>query len=244
MAKSSGVAGGFYVGGYDLSGDVSSVDSISNSRSTIDVTALNQSAMDRLLGKGTGEISFSTFFNDAALAEHAILSSLPLTDTQVVYAKGGAIGDACAMMDAKQLNYDPSFNADGSVGISVQTVSTNAFPIEWGVMLSAADDTHASAGSSASLDHGASTSAGAAGYLQITSGTPTVLIQDSANNSDWATLIAFTAVANTAEPAFERKELAGTVNRYLRITTTGTFSNCKFIVGIRRGLAVDDIAYA
>ena len=52
------------------------------------------------------------------------------------------------------------------------------------------------------------------------------------------------AVANGAEPASERKTVSGTVNRYLRLTTTGTFVNCIFAVAIRRGEAVDDEAYA
>ena len=247
MAKSSGVAGGFYLGGYDLSGDVGSIDNIGGPRGTLDVTGIGQSAMDRLLLPGTGTISFKSFFNDAALAQHVILRSLPTTDTQVVYAKGQSIGDACAMMVAKQINYDASRNQDGSLEFSIEAQSTGGVPLEWGVMLSAADDTHSSASSSSSLDNGASTSAGAAAYLQIldiNSGAPTVKIEDSANDSSWSDLITFSAVSDGAEPTFERKTVAGTVNRYLRVTTTGTLSNCKFIVGIRRGEAVADVAYA
>jgi len=247
MAKSSGIAGGFYVGGYDLSGDVGSLENASSPRGTQDVTGIGQSGMDRLLMLGTGEIGFRSFFNDAALAEHIILKTLPTTDTQVVYAKGQAIGDACAMLVAKQINYDPSRNADGSLEFAVTASSTSGVPLEWGLMLSAADDTHSSAGSSSSLDNGASTSSGAAGYLQIidiNSGTPTVKITDSTDDSSFSDLIAFTAVANGNEPAFERKTVSGTVNRYVKITTTGTFSNCKFIVGFRRGESTDDVAYS
>jgi hypothetical protein len=247
MAKSSGVGGGFYVGGYDLSGDVGSLENAGSPRATQDVTGIGQSAMDRLLMLGTGEIGFKSFFNDAALQEHVILSALPTTDTQVVYAKGQAIGDVCAMLVAKQINYDASRNADGSLEFAITASSTSGLPLEWGVMLSAADDTHGSAGSSGSLDGSASSSAGAVGYLQIidiNTGTPTFKIEDSANNSDWAALITFAAVANGAEPSFERKTVSGTVNRYLRVTSTGTFNNAKFIIGIRRGESTDDVAYA
>lgn len=246
MAKSSGIAGGFYVGGYDLSGDVGSIDNVGGPRGTMDVTGIGQSGMDRLLLPGNGVISFKSFFNDAALAEHVILKSLPTTDTHVVYAKGQAIGDACAMLVAKQINYDPTRNQDGSLEFAIEATSTGGVALEWGVMLSAADDTHASAGSSDSLDNGASSSAGAAAYLQIldiNSGAPTVKIEDSTNDSSWSDLITFTAVSDGAEPTFERKTVSGTVNRYLRVTTTGTLSNCKFIVGIRRGESTDDVAY-
>ena len=247
MAKSSGVAGGFYVGGYDLSGDVGAVDNLSSPRATQDVTGIGQSAMDRLLMPGSGEIAFKSFFNDAALQEHVILGALPTTDTQVVYAKGQAIGDVCAMLVAKQIDYNPSRNSDGSLEFTITASSTSGVPLEWGVMLSAADDTHGSAGSSSSLDSGASSSAGAAAYLQvidINSGTPTFKIEDSTNDSSWSDLVSFSAVANGNEPAFERKTVSGTVNRYLRVTSTGTFSNAKFIIGIRRGESTDDVAYA
>jgi len=247
MAKLSGVAGGFYVGGYDLSGDVGSIDNIGGPRGTLDVTGIGQSAMDRLLLPGSGTMTFKSFFNDAALSSHVILGALPTTDTQVVYARGQAIGDACAMMIAKQINYDWSRNQDGSLELTVEAQSTGGVALEWGVMLSAADDTHSSASSSSSLDNGASTSAGAAAYLQIldiNSGAPTVKIEDSTNDSSFSDLITFSAVSDGAEPSIERKTVAGTVNRYVRVTTTGTLSNCKFIVGFRRGEATDDVAYS
>ena len=74
----------------------------------------------------------------------------------------------------------------------------------------------------------------------IDSGTPTVKIEDSTNNSSWSDLIAFTGIANGNEPTAEYKTVTGTVNRYLRITTTGTFSNADFAVAIQRGTAQDD----
>lgn len=70
---------------------------------------------------------------------------------------------------------------------------------------------------------------GAQGYLQVTafSGTSvTVTIQHSADNSSWSTLIAFTAV--TAAPNFQRVAVSGTVSRYLRAISTGTFSAASF----------------
>jgi len=245
MAKKSGLGQSFYIGGYDLSGDVGAISSIGSPRTLLDITGINKSAIERVNGQGTGNLEFNTWFNDAALAEHVILSSLPTTDTSVVYAFGGAVGDTAALLTAKQVNYDWSRGADGSFQGTVQCQSTG-YPLEWGVMLTAADDTHSSATSSSSKDDGASTASGIAGYLQIidiASGTPTVKIQHSSNDSSWSDLVTFSAVANGAEPAFERKEASSTVNRYLRITTTGTFTDLDFVVAYRRGESTDDLAY-
>ena len=247
MGKEGGVAGGFYVGGYDLSGDVGVLDRVGSPRATKDVPGISQSAYQRLLLLGHGEIAFMAFFNDATGQAHPALSALPTTTTHVLYAQGQAIGDVCAMLVALQVNYDPVRNEDRSLDFRIEAVSTAGVALEWGVMLSAADDTHSSATSSSSLDNGASSSDGAAAVLElidISSGTPTVVVEDSANDSTFATLISFTAVADGGEPTSERKTVSGTVDRYVRVTTTGTFTNAKFAVGIRRGESTDDVAYA
>ena len=50
-------------------------------------------------------------------------------------------------------------------------------------------------------------------------------------------------VASGAEPVAERKTVSGTIDQYLRITTTGTFTNADIAIGYRRGLTGDDVAY-
>ncbi|MGB0890550.1 MAG: hypothetical protein ACPGWS_09725, partial [Solirubrobacterales bacterium] len=72
----------------------------------------------------------------------------------------------------------------------------------------------------------------------IGTGTPTFILQDSANDSTFATLISFGAQAvQTAA----RSTVTGTVERYVRATTTGTFTNAQFVMGIRRGTTEDII---
>ena len=114
------------------------------------------------------------------------------------------------------------------------------------MLLSAGQITQSSAGSESSKDDSASSSSGIAAYLQmvdINSGAPTITIEHSPNNSSWSTLLSFSAISNGAEPTAERVTASGTVNRYLRITSTGTFSNAKFVVAYRRGESVDDTSY-
>lgn len=65
MAKSSGLGDNFYLGGYDLSGDVSSVDQISSPMTPIDVTPVKYSANQRIGGLRDGDLQFTSFFENA-----------------------------------------------------------------------------------------------------------------------------------------------------------------------------------
>ena len=248
MAKKTGLAQNFYVHGYDLSGDVGSIASAGSPRGIHEVTALNASAVERLLGLSDAMLAFNTWFNDAALQEHIALRGLPKTDINVMWALGTTVGDAVAFFIAKQSNYDWTRGQDGSLEGTVEALGNAATAggegLWWGVMLSAGKITHASSGSSASFDDTAQTTQGARLQLQvfdIDSGTPTVVVEDSANDSSWATLKSFTAVADGAEPASEQVQVTGTVERYVRLTTTGTFSNLDFAVAYMRGTAEDDV---
>ena len=74
------------------------------------------------------------------------------------------------------------------------------------------------------------TAFGAQAYLQVTQFTGTSVtatVQHAPDNATWSTLAAFTAV--TAAPAFQRVPATGTVARYLRVITTGTFSSATFM---------------
>lgn len=246
MAKKSGLGGSFWIGGYDLSGDVSTISNAGSPRQTLEVTGLDKSAIERIMGLSDGNMEIAVWFNDAALQEHVALSTLPTADRLALYAQGGGIGDVAAGIQGKQINYDWTRGVDGSLAGVVQVQGSAGVPLEWMVMLTAGVDVAASSGSVASKDDSASSASGLAAILQVVdidSGTPTVVLEDSANDSTWATLISFTAVANGAEPTAERKTVAGTVDRYLRVTTTGTFTNLDYALAYRRGATVDDEAY-
>jgi hypothetical protein len=245
MAKQTGLTDNFYIDGHDLSGNVTSVDTISGSKATLDTPVIESAGMVRLAGHGSGEISFTTWFDDGTNLEHTALAALPTTDVVVLYTRGVASDSPAAGITAKQINYDGSKGSDKALTLNVQCL-TDSVPLEWGVLLTAGAITQSSAGSESSKDDSASSSSGIAAYLQIVdinSGAPTITIEHSANNSSWSTLLSFTAVSDGAEPTAERKTASGTVNRYLRVTSTGTFSNAKFIIAYRRGETVDDTAY-
>lgn len=93
-----------------------------------------------------------------------------------------------------------------------------------------------------SVDNGASSANGGAGYLQVTAlslgghTNLTAKVRHSADDITYADLITFTAV--TAAPAAERKTVAGTVNRYLAtswdFTGAGSGPTGTFLIGFAR----------
>ena len=248
MAKKSGLGEQIFVHGYDLSGDISAIDNAGSPRNLLDLTAINSSATERLVGLSDGNLSVSSWFNDATEQEHAAYSGLPTSDRILTWALGATRGDVSACLVAKQLNYDASRATDGSLSFSVDS-QADGISLDWCNTLTTGKETHSSAGSSTSRDDGAGTTAGMVGYLEITdldSGTATVTIQESSANGSsdaWANVMVFSTVGYASAPTAERVTSSGTVERYLRITTTGTFSNLDFCVSTRRGTSQDDVAF-
>ncbi len=246
MSKKSGLGNLLYVHGANLSGDIGSVDNISSPRGVTEIPGINSASMERLLTHQDGDISWSGYFNDATGQAHPILSALPTTDILALWVLGSTANDSAASLNAKQLDYASQREVDGSLSHTVHALGNGAVGLEWMETITAGEVTHASAGAGTSRRDGASSAVGAAAVLhmrEITSGTPTVIIQDAPDNSTWATLISFSAISDGAEPTAERKTVTGTVDEDLRINTTGTFVNADFIVAIRRGLSEDDEVY-
>lgn len=247
MAKKTGLGHNFFIAGNDLSGDVSAVDSLTTPVESVDVTSISKNAMERLQGRVDANMSFSFYFNDAAGQEHLALRNPAATDRLVSWTFGSTVGDTAFGVTGKQINYDMTRGEDGSLTGTV-TVEGNGVAGEWGNLLSAGKITHSSATTVASKDDSASTSNGASAILQsmsLASGTATVKIQESSNDSSWSDLITFSNVAASSDSGktSERLTMTGTVARYLRISTSGTFSDLVFVVQYRRGTAQDRVAY-
>lgn len=241
MAKQTGLGMRLYLQGYDLSGDVGAINTIRASTATLDVTSIDLSAMKRITGLRDGEISFNCFFNDAALAEHALLSTLPTTNVLALVLRGTTRGDACWALTAKQVNYDWNRAQDGSLTGTVQLIGAGGFALETGELL-VAKTTHASATDETALDGTAQSTSGAVGFLQhfsAASGTVEYDIEDSSDNNTFANLLAFSDVATPYAPIAQRVAVAGTVERYVRASTNGTFTTAVFAMGLRRRIASD-----
>jgi hypothetical protein len=238
MAKSGGLGDNFYSGGYDLSGDIGSVDKVQGGNKPIDVTGINKSAFERIGGVRDGAMSWKAFFNTTGA--HPVLSALPTADVVATYCRGTTLGDPCASVVAKQLNYDGNRAQSGEFVFTVDA-EANSFGVEWGVQLTAGLRTDTAATNGTGIDTLASAAFGAQAYLQVNAfvGTDaTVKIQDSADNVTFAdvTGLAFTQV--TAAPFTQRLATsnAATIRRYIRAitVTTGGFTSLVFAVQITK----------
>jgi len=242
MAKKAGLAQKFFAGAYDLSGDISAINNCSTPVGVLDVTSIDMSATDRLQGLVSGNLAFNAFFNDASGAAHAALR-VPTAGAPVSWFLGQTVGDPAFMAQIAQFSYDPSRDADGALSFDVVFDTYSTLPV-WGVILTAGLDRDTTGASTATLDQGAQTTAGAEAILHVTSFTGsnfTATVQDSANGSDWGTLVAFTQVTDVGS---ERVTVSGTVERYVRVTTTGTFNPVDYAVSFRRGEATDRVTYS
>lgn len=237
MAKTSGLGVRLYAAGYDLSGDANALSGMGYSQTLLDVTALQDSAASRIAGLSDGKVTVNGWFDSTT--SHAAWASnsgkLPSADQVVIVGLGTALGDECIGIKAKQANYNVTRAPGSAIATVAEYQSTAGQQLDFGVLLTTGPkQTDASAADSTSVDQTSGTSAGGVGYLEaisIGSGTATVKIQSSTNNSTWSDLITFTAV--TAKTS-ERVAVTGTVNRYVRVITSGTFTNLVFVVGFAR----------
>lgn len=249
MAKKSGLAQEMYVAGYDISGDVGSVSSMAVTSNSQDVTGLNQSAHQRIGTLHDASIAFDTFFNDASNALHDALKGLPTTDVGAMYLTGTTRGDGAFCMEAKQIDYNWTRGADGSLTGTTEARSSSG-GANWCRLL-VKKVTHSSATDETGIvaPGGAQTTKGAVGYLQhMSAGSGTVEYDiedssDSTNGSDgaWANLLAFADVATPWNPITGRVQVTGNVEKWVRASTNGTFTNAVFAMAFYRGLDNDDL---
>ena len=240
--KQSGLGMKLYLQGMDMSGDVGAISTMRSSVAVLDVTPIDKTAHERLPGLRDGEITFNVFFNNADDETHDALAALPTTDVLCMVLTGTTRGDPVICLTAKQVNYDWQRGADGSMLGTVQLLAASGVPLEYGLLL-AARTTHASATDETGIDFGAQTVAGAIGYLQhfsAASGT----VEDSSDSTNgvdgsWANLGAFSDVATPYAPIAQRIEISGTVERWVRASTNGIFTNAVFAMAFRRLRATD-----
>jgi len=241
MAKTSGLGDNFYIAGFNLSGDVASLDQISGGPALLEVTAINKSAYERIGGLRSGDLQFTSYFNPSAGQEHPALSTLPRTDVIATYARGTTLGNPAACINAKQVNYDPTRDNSGALTLKVDCQS-NAYGLEWGKQLTAGLRTDGSATTGSAFDDGAASSFGGQAYFQLTafSGTSVTIDIQSATSSGGS--YSSTGLTTTAMTTIGAQRLATsnatTINEFLKVVTTGTFTNAVFsVVFVRNATA-------
>lgn len=244
MAKESGLGHALFVAGNDLSGDYTAIGNIGGGPAPLTVTGIDKSAFERIGGVREGRLEATSWWNPAL--SHPVLSALPTTDVHEMYCCGTTLGRPAANLVAKQVNYDGARGDDGAFTFSTSSQS-NAYGLEWGVLLTAGKRTDTSATNGTGVDlTTVSTAFGAQAYLQVFafSGTDvTIKVQDSADNASFADVTGLTFTAVTSAPGTQRIATASgaTIRRYLRAvtTTSGGFTSVTFAVSaIRNDTAV------
>lgn len=236
MSFSHGKHTRFFVSEYNLTSYVNEV-STTRTASTADTTTMGSNYKTFVNGYVEGEASVSGFYDGSASAVDEVLSAAlgSATNKPVTICREAfdAVGDRAELLEAIETKYEVSSSVDDAVGISADFMSNGG--VESGVVLHALEAETADA-SETSHDGLAATTNGAVAHLHITAFSglddATVVIEDSANNSAFSTLMSFTTATGLTS---ERIAVAGTVRRYLRVTTdvTGTGS-VTFAVALAR----------
>lgn len=245
MSKTSGLGQRLLWAAVDVSGDIGSIDGIHGGPALLDVTGIDKSAMERIGGLRDGGLEFTSYFNPSAGAAHPTFSALPTVDVVVSYLTGTTLGVPAAGLVAKQIDYAPKRGSDGSFTMSI-SAEADGFGLEWGVNGTAGLRTDAAATNGASVDAGVlvgTTAFGLQLYVQLvafTGTSVTIKVQSSTDDAVGDPYSDVTGATTGALSAAGAVRIAtasnASVERYLRVVTTGTFSNAQFHVAIMRNL--------
>lgn len=247
MAKSSGLGNNLFVDGYELGGDVGRIDQIASPLAVQEVPGIKRFAQERIGLKHDGVINYNSYFNPDTTSEaegaHVALSALPTADRiQTAWLGTGLAGDPAASIVSKQIDYAATREDSGALTFAVNG-QANGYGLDWGVLLTDSPRTDGSATApSTGLDLGASPTSYSQGWVAYAhllafSGTSvTFTLSDSANNSAFTNLTggAFTAMTARGAARLESSSATATVRRYVRVSTTGTFTNAVFLINFVR----------
>lgn len=212
---------------------MASIDTMSGPTALSDGTGLKQSAHYQIPLSRAGAWSFTSYFNASPGAEHPALSGMVTTDQVATYFRGTTLLNPAASMNSVQTDYDPTRDAAGNISLKVDLVG-DKYGMEWGLMVTAGlrTDTTATIGAFVD-DNGAGTTFGAQAYWQLVAFTGTSVTIDinhcTTSGGSYTNLM--NSGAQTGIGA-GRMSVANTttVNRYLEITTVGTFTLATFAV--------------
>lgn len=246
MSKQSGLGDNFYVGEYNLSGDVQALDTISSPRGVLPVTGIDKSAMERIHSTKDGLMEVTTYFNKAASHAFPVLKALATADVICTYCRSTTLGKPAASLVAKQIGYDGSRGDDGSLTFKT-SMQGSAYGLEWGRQLTAGQRTDTSATNGSSVDDGSAvgtTNYGLQMYVHLFSfsGTSvTIKVQSSTDDGATDSFADISGATTGALSSIGATRVAtatsAAVERYIRVVTSGTFSSAVFSVNVVRNLA-------
>jgi hypothetical protein len=176
-------------------------------------------------------------------AMHNALAPLPRGNTVCMYARGTAVGNPAACMTGVQLNYDGTRDTNGNLTFQVE-VDASGFGYEWGTLLTSGIRTDTAATVGGAVDQGAATNFGAQAYLEILDFVGTsvdiTITHATTSGGTYSTLMDFGS--QTAIGGFRQSvSNTTTVDEFLKVVTTGTFTYCSFVVAMNRNLTAGQV---
>lgn len=238
MPKGNGLGQNLYIGGYDVTNDIGQINSMDIVTALEERTGLDKFAVERGSLRKTSALSFTGWYNDTALKSHAALSPLPTADVVASLFAGTTLADDAAGINGKQVGYGWTRPADGSLGITSEIQSNDDY-LNWGLALTAGKRTDSSGTNGSGVDYGlGDLSFGVVLYAHVfaITGTNVILtIEESQNDGGGDAYAAITGGVFTsvvAPPKAQRLQtsLTQTVEDWLRVVSSGTFSSATFAV--------------
>lgn len=237
MAKESGLGANFYLDEVDLSGDTGSLNNISKSASPLVMTGIDKYAFERKAGQLDAQLSWQSYFNPSTGQAHPALANGTFRNDRIgSYFHRPTLGMPVASMVGKQTTYAPTRGNDGSLMVSVDMLA-NQWWLDWGLALTAGKRTDGSATNGTGVDFSAAGTFGLQAYLHVfafTGTSVTIKLQQSSDNGSADAFADVTGGAFTLVTGVTKERIATArnqaVERYLRVVTTGTFSNVVFAV--------------
>lgn len=232
MAFTHGKGAAVLVDEFDLSAFLNTFDGAATA-DTAEVSTFGSSAKSYVAGLKDATISLGGFFDGAVGAVDEVLQAAIGGAALITLAPAGlgTIGNRVSLADCKGTSYSVAATVGDAVTVSAEAqVTGGLLP---GVLL-ASLVARTATGQTAAVDNGASTAAGAKAFLHVTAFTGTdvtIKVQESPDNSTWADLITFTQATGVTS---EVGTGAGTIDRYLRVDISGTFTSVTFAVALAR----------
>ena len=216
MARFHGKDARFYANGTDLSSFVGGVTISRKAAAHESTTFASDGNMEFDSGVRTTDVNFEGFHDAAASAEDAVLSALVGSGgivLSLVLDDADALGDHGVLIGGATLE---TYETAANVGDLTKKTGTFRGGGSGSAVLLHVLGQETVTGNAASVDNAASSANGARANLHITAitGTWTIIVQHSADDSAWSDLITFST--NTAAGGVTGTA-TGTVNRYLRV---------------------------
>jgi hypothetical protein len=142
MTKRAGIPAGFYVGAFDISGDVGALSSITQTQALQDVTGLDKDGTERLGLRQDGEMSYTAFWNAAVGRSVPVLSDLAAGQLSTFVANS-ELGGYAACLTANRVNFVTQLGQDGSIVANGQVQASAGVKLEWGQLVTIGKQTFA-----------------------------------------------------------------------------------------------------